>query len=141
MGSDVRLTVTEAAAACGIGAHALRFYERAGVLVGVPRDGSGRRAYGPTELRAVRFVVRLRATGMPVREIKRYADLVRAGTETEGERLGLLLEHRAALQRSLLAQQEHLAAIDRKIADYRRHGAGAAQAASGVRPEGRVGRA
>jgi len=115
------LTVTEAATACGITVHALRFYERVGVLVGVPRDARGRRRYGPVELLAVRFVVRLRATGMPVSEIRRYADLVRAGVGSEGDRLALLLAHREAVWAGLTAQQEHLTAIDKKIADYRRH--------------------
>lgn len=114
------MTVSEAAAECGISVHALRFYERAAVLVGVPRDSRGRRVYGPVELRAVRFVVRLRATGMPVSDIKRYADLVRAGAGTEEDRLDLLLEHRRAVQQAVSAQQEHLAAIDEKIAHYRR---------------------
>lgn len=115
------LTVSQAAAACGITVHTLRYYERAGLLTDVPRSGAGRRRYGERELTSVRFIARLRATGMPVLEIKRYADLVRAGAHTEGRRLDVLLEHRAALERALDVQREHLAAIETKIALYREH--------------------
>ncbi len=138
MVDEAALSVAEAASACGIGVHALRFYERAGVLVGVPRDRRGRRVYGSQELQAVRFVVRLRATGMPVSTIKRYADFVRAGAETEEDRLELLIEHREAVQAALTAQQDHLAAIDAKIADYQRHRAAAA--ASGLEQAERTAR-
>lgn len=115
------LTVSQAAAVCSITVHALRYYERAGLLTDVPRSGAGRRRYGERELRSVRFIVRLRATGMPVLEIKRYADLVRAGAHTEGRRLEVLLEHRAAVEQALQVQREHLTAIETKIALYREH--------------------
>lgn len=130
MVDEAALSVAEAASACGIGVHALRFYERAGVLVAVPRNGRGRRVYGSREFRAVRFDLRLRATGMQASTSKRYADFVRAGAETEEDRLELLLERREAVQAALTAQQDHLAAIDAKIADYQRHRA--AGAASGL---------
>jgi DNA-binding transcriptional MerR regulator len=115
------MTVSQAAEACGITAHTLRYYERAGLLTGVPRSGAGRRRYGERELKSVRFIARLRATGMPVLEIKRYADLVRAGEHTEGQRLDVLLDHRAAVENALNVQREHLTAIETKIAMYQEH--------------------
>jgi DNA-binding transcriptional MerR regulator len=59
----------------------------------------------------------LRATGMPIARIRRYAELVRDGGN-EGERLALLVEHRAAVRAQLTEVQGHLAFVERKIATY-----------------------
>jgi DNA-binding transcriptional MerR regulator len=49
----------------------------------------------------------LRASGMPIRDIRRYAELVRAGDGNEGERLALLEEHRAAVRAQLAQVRRH----------------------------------
>ena len=59
-----------------------------------------------------------RATGMPIRRIRQYAELVRAGEGNEVERLELLQEHREAVRATLAEVQRHLAFIDKKIAIY-----------------------
>jgi DNA-binding transcriptional MerR regulator len=59
------------------------------------------------------------ATGMPIRDIRRYADLVRDGDGNEVQRLALLEEHRSAVRAQLADVRGHLAFIDRKIAIYK----------------------
>lgn len=114
----VALTIGEASAETGIGMHALRYYERAGLLV-IPRNGNGQRRYGADEVSAVRFVAQLRRTGMPISVIRSYAEMVRAGTVTTELSLQLLEDHRDAVMANLAEQQDHLDAINRKIAAYR----------------------
>ena len=48
------------------------------------------------------MVTRLRGTGMPIRDVKRYAELVRAGDGNEQERLALLHTHRERRLRTTL---------------------------------------
>jgi DNA-binding transcriptional MerR regulator len=60
----------------------------------------------------------LRATGMPIRDVRRYADLVRAGGGNEQARLDLLRAHRMLVLARLAEVTEHLSAIDRKIGIY-----------------------
>ena len=60
---------------------------------------------------------RLRATGMPVRDMLRYAELVRSGAQ-EQERLALLEGHREHVRQALRQQQECLELLDHKIATY-----------------------
>ena len=56
---------------------------------------------------------------MPIREVRRYADLVRAGDGNEQERLELLRAHRErGAGPAGGGDQEHLGAIDRKIGIY-----------------------
>ncbi|MDI2035732.1 MerR family transcriptional regulator [Paenarthrobacter nitroguajacolicus] len=112
------LSIAEAARVTGVSAHALRYYEGQGLL-DVPRTDAGRRAYGPRELSAVRFITQLRRTGMPIATIRQYADMVRAGTNSTGAGLRLLEEHRDVLEANLQVQQEFLRSITAKIDLYR----------------------
>jgi DNA-binding transcriptional MerR regulator len=65
------------------------------------------------------ILTKLRATGMPIRQVRRYAELLKGGDETNEERLALLEEHRASVL-ALLEQTTHnLELIDWKIDLYR----------------------
>lgn len=52
------LTIADAAKASGLSAHALRYYERAGLLEPVDRNGSGHRRYGDRDLERIRFLTK-----------------------------------------------------------------------------------
>src|SRR5262249_27583922 len=104
----------------GVSVHTLRYYERAGLVVTtVPRNPSGRRRYLDEDLKWISICTKLRATGMPIRTIKRYAGLVSAGPGNEEERLALLEAHRAEVTVKLAELQENLKFIDHKIDVYR----------------------
>jgi DNA-binding transcriptional MerR regulator len=115
------LSINAAARACGLTVHTLRWYERIGLLDRVPRGPDGRRRFGDPELSWLTFLVRLRSTGMPVADMVRYAELVRAGDGTEPERARMLEEHRERVRERIAEQQGHLAALDYKIDTYRRN--------------------
>ena len=65
------------------------------------------------------IVTRLRATGMPIRMIRRYAELVRAGDGNEAERLEILEAHRAEVVAKIDELQQNLELIDYKLGLYR----------------------
>jgi DNA-binding transcriptional MerR regulator len=114
------LSIAEAARRTGVSAHTLRYYERAGLVVAaVGRTHSGRRRYQPEDLTWITVCTRLRATGMPIKTIRRYAELVAAGPGNEQERLALLEDHRADVTARLAEIQENLTLIDHKIDVYR----------------------
>lgn len=113
------LTIAEAAAATGLTPHTLRYYERDGLLLdAVERASSGHRRYTERDLGWIHLLTRLRATGMPIREIREYAELVRQGEGTEPQRMALLEAHRDAVRAQLAEVTEHLAAIEMKIDVY-----------------------
>ncbi|MBE8523512.1 MerR family transcriptional regulator [Amycolatopsis sp. H6(2020)] len=114
------LTIADAARRTGVSAHTLRYYERAGLVVTrVDRTSGGRRRYRQLDLDWIKICTKLRATGMPIKTIRRYADLVAAGRGNEQERLALLEEHRADVLARLAELEENLKLIDRKIGVYR----------------------
>jgi DNA-binding transcriptional MerR regulator len=112
-------SITDAAEHTGLSRDTLRYYERDGLLLTpVGRSTTGHRRYSDQDLTWIRLVTCLRATGMPIRDVRRYADLVRAGGGNEQARLDLLRAHRMLVLARLAEVTEHLSAIDRKIGIY-----------------------
>ena len=68
---------------------------RPGLLDPPVRGANGHRRYGPRDLERIRLLSRLRETGMPIAEVRRYFALVRAGEQTASERKQMMLDHRA----------------------------------------------
>ncbi len=114
------LSISDAAELTGLSTHTLRYYERAGLMLdAVERAPSSHRRYTDAEIRWVTLLTRLRATGMPIRRMREYADLVRAGEGNEAERLALLVAHRDAVLDQLAGMRRNLEAIEHKIDIYR----------------------
>ncbi|MQY09606.1 MerR family transcriptional regulator [Actinomadura macrotermitis] len=117
---EAGVSIAEAARLTGVSAHTLRYYERAGLVVTpVGRTGGGRRRYHRLDLKWITICTKLRATGMPIRGIRRYAELVAAGQGNEDERLELLESHRDRVLAEIAALQKNLELIDHKIGVYR----------------------
>jgi DNA-binding transcriptional MerR regulator len=113
-------SISEAAAATGVSTHTLRYYERAGLMLDrVPRAASTHRRYTDDDIRWVEFLTKLRATGMPIRQVRLYTEMARRGAESEPDRLALLEQHRRSVLEQLEEMHANLAAIDHKIALYR----------------------
>jgi DNA-binding transcriptional MerR regulator len=113
------LTIAEAAERCGLTPDTLRYYERDGLLLEpVGRATSGHRRYTATDLGWITMITRLRSTGMPIREVRAYADLCRQGDGNEAARLELLYAHRDRVLAQLAEVSDHLGAINRKIGIY-----------------------
>lgn len=113
------LSIAEVAARTGLTAHTLRYYERDGLLLGeVGRSPSGHRRYTERDVGWITMLTRLRATGMPIREVRAYADLCRVGEGNEEERLAIMNAHRDRVLAQLAQVNEHLGAINAKIGIY-----------------------
>ena len=114
------LSISDAADATGVSAHTLRYYERAGLMLApVPRGASSHRRYTEDQIAWVTLLTKMRSTGMPIRRIREYAELARAGEGTEAARLALLEEHRNAVLAQLEEVRANLVAIETKIEIYR----------------------
>lgn len=118
--ADSGVTIAEAARRTGVSVHTLRYYERAGLVVTtIDRTRTGRRRYHQLDLDWITVCTRLRATGMPIKTIRRYAELVAGGPGNEQARLALLEAHRYEVNAKLAELRENLRLIDHKIDVYR----------------------
>lgn len=116
------LSIGEVAERTGLSVHALRFYEREGLLVGpVRRSSGGRRRYTAADVDWLLICVKLRESGMPLADLKRFAELVRQGPGNEADRLQLLDTHRQRVDAQIQALQECRSVITWKVGIYAEH--------------------
>jgi DNA-binding transcriptional MerR regulator len=116
---SAQITIAEAAESSGLSAHTLRYYERIGQIHPVDRGANGHRRYGRDDLDWLALLTKLRATGMPIRQMVEYAQLVREGEHTAARRREMLEAHREAIQAQLIELSETAAVLDHKIEMYR----------------------
>ncbi|MFI1287893.1 MerR family transcriptional regulator [Streptomyces sp. NPDC020792] len=110
-------SIGEMARDSGLGVSALRFYDRAGVLVPAWVDPvSGYRWYEPGQLDEARLLARLRRAGMPLADVR----LVLAGWSNADTDLvrGLLQAHLRRLELGLSDARGELSAL-RAVLDHR----------------------
>lgn len=103
-----------------ISAYTLRYYEKKGLLH-VERDSTGRRDYSEKGIEWVKFIQRLKETGMLLRDIKQYSDLRYQGEETMKERMELLVQHRKYMLEKQKEWEECLENLDKKIEIYQKN--------------------
>ncbi|MER5597066.1 MerR family transcriptional regulator [Streptomyces sp. NPDC002265] len=113
-----RYTISEVVAFTGLTAHTLRWYERIGLMSHIDRSHTGQRRYSNRDLDWLDLVGKLRLTGMPVADMVRYAELVREGESTYGERRDLLEATRRDVRARIAELRDTLAVLDRKINFY-----------------------
>ncbi|RPJ01327.1 MAG: MerR family transcriptional regulator [Chloroflexi bacterium] len=115
---DTLLTIQQVVERTGLTAHTLRYYERIGLIRPVGRAASGHRQYSAADVGWLDFMRCLRSTGMPIREVKRYAELFAQGDSTLADRRALLENHRRRIEDNLRELSKSLDAIKYKIATY-----------------------
>ena len=97
------LTVGRVARQTGLSAKALRLYETNGLIDPPERTPAGYRTYSEDAFPELHFIRQAQTLGLSLKEIKRILDLQRQGQQPCELVTGLL--------------DEHLAEIDRRIAD------------------------
>ena len=96
----------------------IAYYEHESLITPL-QNSSNRRRYSEKDIAWIAFIKRLKATGMPIKEIKKYAVLRAKGDATLSERMEMLVQHRRSLNEQIRQLQEHEAMLDEKIAFYR----------------------
>ncbi|MFD9698897.1 MerR family transcriptional regulator [Lentzea sp. NPDC059081] len=115
----MQLSIGQVAERTGLSVHALRFYEKEGILAHqVHRGPGGRRVYTQQDIDWLRMCIMLRMSGMPVPEIRRYTELVRQGDGNELQRLAILKEHQERVARQMEQLQECMELITHKVGLY-----------------------
>ena len=112
--------IGEAARALEISIDTLRYYERAGLLDGILRTEGNQRRYDENALAAVNFITKMRASGMSIRNIRRYVALAREEGNTLDARRKILEDHREIICRQIAELQANLEIVDLKIDLYHR---------------------
>jgi DNA-binding transcriptional MerR regulator len=117
-----KLSVRDAADQTGVSVYTLHYYEREGLLQTV-RTSSGHRRYAESDLGWIRILTCLRQTGMPIRKMREFAELVRqdqsnipANIEA---RIRMLEAHRVDVMDHIAELGRNLEHVEGKIRHYR----------------------
>lgn len=113
-----KLTIQEAARATGLTPHTLRYYERVGLIHPIEREENTRRRYSSDDIGWIQFITKLRATGMSIRDMQKYAELQRQGDETLSQRVEMLKMLRDQVEARIGELNEHLKIVHYKIEVY-----------------------
>ena len=116
---DTELSIQQVAAVTQLSTHTLRYYERIGLLAPIERASSGHRRYSSQDIAWINFLTRLRATGMPIREMQQFAELRRQGDRTFSQRRQLLEIHQQHVHQQLDELTRNLKVIQEKIQHYK----------------------
>lgn len=103
------ISIKDAAQFTGLSNDTLRYYGRVGLLEPVERNSGGHRRYSRVDLERLGFLACLRATDMPIRHLKEYAVLTKAGHASVPARISLLEDHRSEVQARIETLQNSLA--------------------------------
>ena len=98
-------------------ASTIRYYEKKELLK-VDRDKNGRRYYKESDIEWIKFIRRLKETGMLIKDIQHYSELRYVGSITMPERLQILQLHRNYVLEQQLKWTEYLQNLDDKIEFY-----------------------
>lgn len=111
------MTIGKFSQITGVCCSSLRYYENKG-LIRVNRDGANRRDYSENDAEWIKFLQKLKNTGMSLKDMKRYSDLRYEGNSTIAERLKLLKKHKLYVNGQLEKWQEYSKNLDDKIEFY-----------------------
>jgi DNA-binding transcriptional MerR regulator len=113
-----QLTIQEVASMTGLSTYTLRYYERIGLIHPIDRKENTRRCYTMEDVGWIDFLLKLRATGMSIKDMQRYAELQRRGEETLPERVEMLKALQGNVEARINELNEHLNLVRYKIEIY-----------------------
>ena len=106
------------AKAADISEYTLWYYESK-ELIWVKRNHAGRRCYEESDIEWIKFIKRLKDTGMLLKDIREYSRLRYEGNTTMPERLQMLEKHREYVLEQQKKWADYLDNLDAKIVFYK----------------------
>ena len=101
----------------GIPVSTLRYYDKEGLFPNLERSGSTRR-FGEGELELLRVIDCLKKTGLEIRDIKRFVDMVQEGPSTYAARKELFEARKVQAEEEIERMQKALAMVKFKCWYY-----------------------
>lgn len=107
--------VSEVSKIMGISSHTLRYWDRIGLLNFVGRDEHGNRAFKRTDFLALRTITCMKSTGMHLH----YIDLCEEGLASAPERLKIMEDQQAEIEKQIEDLKGELITIKQKVDYYK----------------------
>lgn len=111
-------TVGEMAKKLGVSSSTLRYYDKEGLLPFVERSEGGMRMFKDVDYEFLKIIGCLKSTGMQLKDIKSFIEMVQRGDDSIDERLELFRKQKDAVEKQLEALQTTMEIVSYKCWYY-----------------------
>ena len=112
-------SISEVASELNLTVYTLRYYDKEGLMPFVERTASGTRLFKETDIGALKVIECLKATGMPIKEIKNFIDWCSDGDSTLQQRYDMFVERKAIVEAQMEELKKTMELIDHKCFYYK----------------------
>lgn len=98
----------------------LRYYDNQGLFPFLKRTEKGDRFFDDDALKFLGFILCLKDTGMPIKDIKHYVDLSMSGSEATPQRLEMMNQLELKIKEQIREMEDNLSKIQQKISRLKR---------------------
>jgi DNA-binding transcriptional MerR regulator len=102
-------SIGEVAKRMGLTVEAIRYYDHAGLLPFVKRDGGGRRRFTEDNVQLMQMILDLKRAGVPIKEIAYFVSWRLDGDDSLSIRYDFLNEHEKVLEKQITQLESSLA--------------------------------
>lgn len=112
------MKISEVSERAGLSISTIRYYEKSGLCPFIERGADGQRKFSNRDADWLALLASLRATGMSLAEMRRFANLYASGDVTIPRRKAALLAHRQSLELRQAELERCRRLLDRKLRGY-----------------------
>jgi DNA-binding transcriptional MerR regulator len=112
-------SISEVAKMMDLTVHTLRYYDKEGLMPFVERTPSGVRLFKESDLDALKIIECLKASGMPIKDIKNFIDWCSEGDSTLPHRYDMFIERKAVVEAQMEELKKTMEVIEHKCWYYK----------------------
>ena len=113
------LLIGEVAEQLNLSVYTLRYYDKEGLMPFVERTASGTRLFSESDVGALKIIECLKATGMPIKDIRQFIDWCGQGDATLKQRYDMFMERKAVVEAQMEELKKTLELVEHKCWYYK----------------------
>lgn len=111
-------SIGEVAKELNLTVYTIRYYDKEGLIPFVERSESGVRLFKESDIAALNVIECLKASGMPIKEIKNFIDWCAEGDATLQHRYDMFMERKATVEAQMAELRKTMEVIEHKCLYY-----------------------
>ncbi|ETP69968.1 MerR family transcriptional regulator [Planomicrobium chinense] len=111
-------SIGEVAKELNLTVYTIRYYDKEGLIPFVERSESGIRLFKESDIAALNVIECLKASGMPIKEIKNFIDWCSEGDATLQQRYDMFMERKATVEAQMAELRKTMEVIEHKCMYY-----------------------
>ena len=112
-------SIGEVAKKLNLTIYTLRYYDKEGLMPFVERTPNGTRVFKESDLNALQIIECLKATGMPIKDIKNFFDWCSQGDSSLQQRYDMFIERKAVVESQIEELKKTMEVIEYKCWYYK----------------------